>query len=203
MFKAFPLLLLVVFVYNPVALGGPVIVGGEDVPVAQDVAPAEAATPDEPEAEAAEPDALPTESDAVPTDTTAAEGAGEGSVAEAAEAASADGGPFSTYAFMEAEVLSVPMPSGSIWTLNYGDVFLIAGLLLLFVELVRSTSSEGNVITNHALSLGVLVLCLIEFIIVPGFATSTFFFLMLMAAIDVVAGFIISIRGARRDLSMS
>ena len=190
MFKAFPLLLLVVIVYNLVALGGQVIVGGESPPPAEDVSvQAEPPSPEAPQGEA-DPVAQTEPATAAATP-------------DAAAASSAEAAPFSTYAFMETSVMEVPMPSGSTWTLNYGDIFLIFGMLLLFVELVRSTSTEGNVITNHALSLGVLVLCLIEFIIVPGFATSTFFFLMLMAAIDVVAGFIISIRGARRDLAMS
>ncbi|MEO1334671.1 MAG: hypothetical protein AAFV29_03470 [Myxococcota bacterium] len=154
MFTAFPLLLIVVILYNLVAFGGAAILG------------------------------LPAES-AVDA------------------AANAPEQVFSTYQFMKTVIFSVPMPSGSVWSLTYGDLFVTLGLIMLFVELIRSTQSQGPVITNHALSLGVLVLCLVEFIIVRGFATSTFFFLMVMAAIDVIAGFIISLRAARRDLSVT
>ncbi len=187
MFKAFPLLLLVVLVYNLVALGGPALVG---VPapsdVAADTSPEEEPFVDDVPDPEGEEEAVVEEQEKV----------------EVAETSTAPPAEFSAQALMRAELFSVNMPSQEVWRVSYGDAFITIGLLLLFVELVRSTSSDGNAIVNHALSLGVLVLCLVEFIIVPGFATSTFFFLMFMAAIDVVAGFIISIRAARRDLSV-
>ena len=227
MFNAFPLLLLVVAVYNLVALGGAALVGmpepAADTQVvaaadesADPEAPAEAADPAEADpaevdpAEAADPAAGDSAADPASGDPASGDPAG-GDPSDAAEAPPADGDspetkaeqkPFSTDDVMRSEFLSVPMPSGSRWRLTYGDVFVIIGLILLFVELVRSTATSGNVLVNHGLSLGVLVLCLIEFIIVKGFATSTFFLIMLMAAIDVVAGFVISIRGARRDLAV-
>ena len=48
--------------------------------------------------------------------------------------------------------------------------------------------------------MGVFVAALLAFVLSPVFATSTFFFLMILALIDVVAGFIITIRVARRDI---
>ena len=38
-----------------------------------------------------------------------------------------------------------------------------------------------------------------EFLVVPAAATSEFFFILFVTLIDVVAGFSITIRGARRD----
>jgi hypothetical protein len=48
----------------------------------------------------------------------------------------------------------------------------------------------------------VFIACLIEFILVPRAATSPFFFIMIAALIDVIAGYTIGIRTARRDLSI-
>ena len=193
MFKAFPLLLLVVLVYNVVAFAGPAVVGTVTEPdvVAESSPDTEPFVDDVPDPEGEEELDVADE----------VAGADEEQV-DGAETSTAPPAAFSAHALMHAKLFSVNMPSDEVWRVSYGDAFMTIGLLLLFVELVRSTSSDGNAIVNHALSLGVLVLCLVEFIIVPGFATSTFFFLMLMAAIDVVAGFIISIRAARRDLSV-
>lgn len=110
---------------------------------------------------------------------------------------------FSTFELMRSALLTIPMPSGNVWTLAYGDLFVVAGLFLLFIELVRSTSSGSEAITNHALSVVVFVVCIVEFVVLPGFATSTFFFITIMAMVDTVAGFTISIKAARRDFGVA
>jgi hypothetical protein len=43
------------------------------------------------------------------------------------------------------------------------------------------------------------MICLIEFLVVRQAATSEFFFILIVTLIDVIAGFSITIRGARRD----
>jgi hypothetical protein len=57
-------------------------------------------------------------------------------------------------------------------------------------------------IINHALSMGLFVLCLLLFLLLPSFATSTFFLIMVMVLLDVMAGFIVTILTARRDLDI-
>jgi hypothetical protein len=46
----------------------------------------------------------------------------------------------------------------------------------------------------------VFIAALIEFIVVPQAATSVFFLILVTLLIDVVAGFTIGIRVARRDI---
>jgi len=101
-------------------------------------------------------------------------------------------------AVLENVVFMLPMVSGT-WAATWGTFFVTAGMFALFVELIRATSSDSIAITNHALSLVVLVICLLEFVVVKGFNTSIFFYLTLMALIDVIAGFTVSITNARRD----
>jgi hypothetical protein len=48
----------------------------------------------------------------------------------------------------------------------------------------------------------VFIACLVEFLIVPQAATSVFFFIMTATLVDVVAGAMIGIRTARRDLNI-
>ncbi len=52
------------------------------------------------------------------------------------------------------------------------------------------------------LSLVVFILFLVEFLLVQGAATQIFFILMTIAFLDVIGGFVISIRTAGRDVSI-
>lgn len=98
------------------------------------------------------------------------------------------------------ELFSIHMTSGGSWPVNIGDLILAGSLVVLFVELLKSTNSHKVAIINHSLSMVLFVVCLVEFLLLPGFATSTFFLLTLMVLLDVLAGFIVTIVSARRDV---
>ena len=93
------------------------------------------------------------------------------------------------------------LPSGDVWSVSLGDVFVVTGLVLLFVELVAASARTVSLV-NHGLSLVVLLVCVIEFLLVQGCGTPEFLFITLISAIDVVAGYSISARLARRDLAI-
>ncbi len=94
----------------------------------------------------------------------------------------------------------IPIVSGAVWSVNLGDLILAGTLVVLFVELLKSTNSQKTAIVNHSLSMLLFVVCLIEFLLAPAFATSTFFLLTLMVLLDVLAGFIVTIMSARKDV---
>ena len=97
-------------------------------------------------------------------------------------------------------MFSIPMASGASWNVGVGDLILFLSLILLFFELLKSTSSQKVAIVNHALSMILFVVCLVEFLLIRGFATSTFFLIVTMVMLDVLAGFIVTIISARKDL---
>jgi hypothetical protein len=97
------------------------------------------------------------------------------------------------------QLFSVDMISGATWTLTVGDLVTIITLVLLFVEIIKATRTGGSSIVDHALSTILFMFCLVEFLVVRQAATSVFFFILVVAIIDVIAGFSITIRGARRD----
>jgi hypothetical protein len=99
-----------------------------------------------------------------------------------------------------AVVGNVRLPSGAVWSITAGDMLVIAGLALLFVEIVSASSRVVSVV-NHGLSLLVFVICVIEFLLVPQAGTPEFLFITIMTLIDVVAGYTVSIGTARRDFS--
>lgn len=109
---------------------------------------------------------------------------------------------FASGSALQDQLFSLGMISGGVWIFTVADAVLCAALLLLFVELLKATRTDSSSIIDHALSTLVFVGCLIEFIVVGKAATSTFFFITLICLIDVVAGYSITIRAARRDFAM-
>ncbi len=97
-------------------------------------------------------------------------------------------------------LFSLNMASGARWSVTVGDLILLLSLVLLFVELLKSTTSQRAAIINHALSMILFVVCLVAFLLIKGFATSTFFLILTMVMLDVLAGFIVTIISARKDL---
>lgn len=100
-------------------------------------------------------------------------------------------------------LFSIPMVSGTPWTITAGDLLLVIGIVCLFVEVVKSTNSGRSSIVEHMLSMVLFVAFLIEFLLVGAASSSIFFLLMVMSLIDVVAGFTVSITAAGRDVTMT
>ncbi len=100
-------------------------------------------------------------------------------------------------------LFSISMTSRVEWAISSGDLILAVALVVLFIELLKSTTSHRVVIINHALSMMLFVACLVEFLLAPAFATSTFFLLTLMVVLDVLAGFIVTIASTRRDIDFN
>jgi hypothetical protein len=99
-------------------------------------------------------------------------------------------------------LFTVPMVSGVQWGVNAGDLILLGALALLFVEILKSTHTGSAAIMNHAVSMLLFIVCLVQFLLIPNFTTSVFFILMLMVLLDVLAGVIVTIVSARRDVAV-
>jgi hypothetical protein len=92
------------------------------------------------------------------------------------------------------------MFSGALWSVSFGDLFVLASMGVLFVETVKAVNTTASEIVNHGLSMLVAISCLVLFLTMAGFTNSTFFLLTVMAFFDVAAGFAITIVAARRDI---
>jgi len=100
-------------------------------------------------------------------------------------------------------LFEITLPSAAPpWAFTVSDAVLLLSLALLFFEILKSTRTGGNSVVDHALSMIVFVVCLILFLIWPPAGTSLFFLIMLTTLIDVIAGFSVTIRSARRDYSV-
>lgn len=103
---------------------------------------------------------------------------------------------------LRAQLFGIPMISGVTWSMTVGEALLVMTLVMLSVELVKSTSSRSIAIMNHAVSMIVLLVCIILFILLANFATTTFFLITFMVLIDVLVGFMVTIISARRDFGV-
>lgn len=103
---------------------------------------------------------------------------------------------------MATHLLRIRMISGGEWVFTLGDFLVVLVLILLFIELLKSTYTSSASLVDHALSMLVFVACLIEFLVVKQAASSVFFIITVATLVDVIAGYTIGIRTARRDLSI-
>ena len=99
-------------------------------------------------------------------------------------------------------VFTLEMVSGARWTMVIGDLMITVAIVLLFFEILKATRTGASSIIDHMLSTVVFIVYLVEFLLVAEAARSTFFILMTISLIDVVAGFSVTIRSARRDMSI-
>jgi hypothetical protein len=101
-----------------------------------------------------------------------------------------------------APVTTVHMMSGQDWVLTWEDLLIAFSILLLWIEIIKSTRMGMRSIMDHLLAMGLFVGMLVEFLLVQLAGTSTFFLLMMIALVDVLAGFIIGIRSAQRQVEV-
>lgn len=112
------------------------------------------------------------------------------------------GGSASAVETLSTTIFSLPSFSaaGASIPVTWGDALIIITLFVLFFEIVKSTYSSTASLLDHGLSMLVFIVCLVEFLIVPKAATSVFLIITIATLIDVVAGYTIGIRVAKRDL---
>ena len=99
-------------------------------------------------------------------------------------------------------VTTVHMMSGQDWVLTWEDVLLALSILLLWLEIIKSTRLGMRSVMDHILAMALFIAMLVEFLLVQQAGTSTFFLLMMIALVDVLSGFIISIRSGRRQVEV-
>lgn len=104
---------------------------------------------------------------------------------------------------LDTDFQSIQMASGAIWHITPGHALIAVSLLMLFFELLKSTGIGRAAVINHAFSMVLFIICLVEFLMLNSFATSIFFLIMMMSLLDVMAGFMVTIASARRDFGVA
>jgi hypothetical protein len=104
--------------------------------------------------------------------------------------------------FDRAAIFSVPMVSGATFTLTVGAIIIIMALALLVFEVLKATHVGSSTVADHVLATILFIAFLLEFLLVPAAATSTFLVLMTVALVDLICGFAVSLRSATRDVNI-
>lgn len=99
------------------------------------------------------------------------------------------------------EMFAITLPSGAVLVMTLGYAFVIFAAVTLFIEIVKSTRPTNLAIAENGLSFAAFVLALILFLIAPAFGTIEFFLIMVMMMLDFLAGAIVMIFVARRDIA--
>jgi len=99
-------------------------------------------------------------------------------------------------------VTTVHMMSGKDWVLTWEDILIAFAIFLLWIEIIKSTRIGPRSVMDHILAMALFVGMLVEFLLVQQAATSTFFLLMIIALVDVLAGFVVGMRSAARQIEI-
>lgn len=100
-------------------------------------------------------------------------------------------------------IADLELPSGDVWPVTWGVLFITVSMGFLFVELVRATKIGSESIANHFLSFIVFIVGAFAFVLMDGFGNTTFFIFLLMLFLDPFTGFIVSNTAARRDFAVT
>jgi hypothetical protein len=110
---------------------------------------------------------------------------------------------FGSSGSLESVMWTTHLGSGAVWSYSVNDMLLSLAVILLYIEILKSTRSGLATIMDHMFSLALFIGCLLEFIFVAQVGTSTFFIIILISLLDVVAGFTITISTATRDINVN
>lgn len=111
-------------------------------------------------------------------------------------------GPGGVAAF-DSVLISQAMLSGGTVTVTQGHTVAAIAIIALFLEVVKATRTGFAPVLDHVLSVITAMGALVLFIVWAPAASGLFALLVLVALIDVLAGFWISLNVARRDVAIS
>jgi hypothetical protein len=94
---------------------------------------------------------------------------------------------------LETLVAKFPLASGLVFTINMGELLLLSGVALLYLELLKSTRTTKPYLLEHMLSMLVFLIFLVEFFMVKQAGTIVFLILTIMSLLDVLGGFTVTI----------
>ncbi|HVY84467.1 MAG TPA: hypothetical protein VG943_05005 [Caulobacterales bacterium] len=98
------------------------------------------------------------------------------------------------------ELFSLHMVSGDTWRVTLGAAFSLLSVVCLFVEIVRSGTPTKWTIGENLVTAIALVISLVLFLLVRGFATSEFFFLTVLFLLDFVTDATVMTLTSRRTV---
>jgi hypothetical protein len=100
--------------------------------------------------------------------------------------------PFSDTVFV------IPLVYGRSMPVSTGDLIVVIGILLLYVELIKAVRPGGKLLMDHLLSFLLFAGMVAEFVLVPRAATPTLLLLTALSFVDLITG--LSVRTAPQKI---
>ncbi|MBX3429861.1 MAG: hypothetical protein KF779_09785 [Hyphomonadaceae bacterium] len=97
--------------------------------------------------------------------------------------------------------LTLELPSGAVFTVTRGHAFMMLAAGLLFIEVVKSTSTSTASLVENGLAFLVFIVSFVFFLLNPAFGTIEFALIIAMMLIDFMAGFVVMTISSRRDVA--
>ena len=94
-------------------------------------------------------------------------------------------------------LFDLKLASGRVIPFYIEHTLLVLGMIILYLEILKSTRNSLHTVIDHTLSTLVFIGFFTQFLLVPSGGNFTFLLLTLMSLLDVVAGFTISIANTR------
>ena len=102
--------------------------------------------------------------------------------------------------YLATQVFTIDMAGGTKWVLTHGHLYIMLAIICLFIEIIKSVRPTTQAMIDLSLSVGLFVIMLVMFLLVPGFGTTEFFLIMLMSILDFMAGAIVMVSSAKRTV---
>jgi hypothetical protein len=97
-------------------------------------------------------------------------------------------------------VFVIPLAEGRSMPVSTGDLIVVIGILLLYVELIKAVRPGGKLLMDHLLSFLLFAGMVAEFVLVPRAATPTLLLLTALSFVDLVTG--LSVRTAPQKIAV-
>jgi hypothetical protein len=101
---------------------------------------------------------------------------------------------------MASQAFAMPMPSSAKWVVTWGHLIVMLSVIILFLEILKSTTPSTAQMLDNGLAVGVFILCFILWLLIAPFGTSEFFVIVLMSLLDFLAGSVIMTRVSQRTV---
>jgi len=99
-------------------------------------------------------------------------------------------------------LFTISMMSGAKVPFTGGALLVTIGLILLYIEIFKSTRATQEQMLEQTFSMGLFVVFLVEFLLVQAAGTTTFLMLMIIQLLDVMAGFTVTVASKRAGLDL-
>lgn len=99
-------------------------------------------------------------------------------------------------------LFTISMMSGAKVPFTGGALMVTLGLILLYIEILKSTRATQEQMLEQTFSMGLFVVFLVEFLLVKAAGTTTFLMLMIIQLLDVMAGFTVTVASKRAGLEI-